>query len=416
MPPIGALCALKVYLATQDLSFLAWAYPRLQQWNDWWHSNRGDGKKWRDGNMDGLLEWGFDEEQEYGAVGARMLTAADKQRLALAEAGLTQSDAKFNEQLHTLELTSVGLNSLYALDTELLISVSREIGLTTEADRWQIRYDEIKKQINDKLWNEEEGIYFDRHWDGRFSSRLSPENFYPLIAGIPDEDRAKRLMTALRNYQKSEQASAGGPAQPAMNYLLYLGLKRYGFYAEAAELARQSTLSARAAMERPGEKSGKLADLFNGKASSVRGSLNPQQPSFAGMLFLPGIEELISTDPWSGLTFGNLAATEESRIERVKIGGVNLDVIMGPKRTVIRRNGNIEIEFEAPVRLKGYRSNDRALSFIAETKETVRALVPASEGRKVSVSVNDKILGSTSPGAAASFKIKEGDSKVLIVR
>lgn len=415
MPPLGALCALKVYLATQDLAFLAWAYPRLQQWNDWWHSNRGDGKKWRDGNMDGLLEWGFDEEQEYGAMGARTLTVADKQRLAYAEAGQTSGDAKYNEQSHTLEISSVALNSLYALDTELLMSISREIGLTTEADRWQLRYDEIKRLVNEKLWSEEDGLYFDKHWSGKFSSRISLENFYPLIAGIPDETRARRMLTALHDYQKSEQAVAGDPAQAAMSYLLYVGLRRYGFYDEAAELARQCALSARAASTRTGEKTGKLAELFGGKTEPADKPLTPQQLSFPGLLYLPGIEEIISTDPWSGLTIGNLSVAEESRVERIKIGEASLDVIIGPKRTVIRRNGSIEIEFEAPVRLRGYRGNDRALGFMVEAKETVRALVPASEGRKVTVSVNDKILGSTSPGAAASFKVKDGISKVLIV-
>ncbi len=407
MPPLGALCVLKVYLATQDLAFLAWAYPRLQQWNDWWHSTREDGIKWRDGNADGLLEWGFDEEQEYGAMGARMLTVADKQRLAFAEAGQIPSDAKYNEQSHTLEMSSVALNSLYALDTELLMSISREIGLTTEADRWQLRLDEIKRLVNEKLWSEEDSLYFDRRWDGKFSSHISLENFFPLIAGIPDEARAKRMLTALRDYRKSEQAIVGGQAQAAMNYLLYVGLRRYGFYDEASELARQTNLSARAASEISGEKTA---------SQPSDNSLSQQQLSFAGLLYLPAIEELVSTDPWSGLTLGNLTAAEESRVERIKIGGANLDVIVGPKRTVIRRNGNIEIEFEAPVKLKGYRGNDRALGFLVEAKETVRALVPASEGRKVTVSINDKILGSTSPGAAASFKLKDGVSKVLIVR
>src|SRR5262249_58665242 len=45
MPPIGAFCVWKIYLTTQDLGLLAWAYPRLRQWNDWslparrdWHA------------------------------------------------------------------------------------------------------------------------------------------------------------------------------------------------------------------------------------------------------------------------------------------------------------------------------------------------------------------------------------------
>jgi hypothetical protein len=485
MPPLGALCTLKVYLATQDMEFLAWAFLRLQQWNDWWLANRGDGQAWRDGNKDGLLEWGFDAEVEYGAPGTLMLSNADKRRMAFAESGFVDrpqwldtekikaaasptssaappastaassppspppqpsGEVKYNDQTHTLEFSSVALNSLYALDTELMVTISREIGLAAEGERCQRRYDEIKRLMNEKLWSEEDGLYLDRHWDGRFSRRITLENFYPLLAGIPDEVKAKRMLTTLRDQRKfgglqllpsvprddaafvekaSEQTAFTGATHAAINYLLYLGLKRYGFYDEAEGLARQSLHAARAAYEKQGEAqrersaaaNGALFDLFASTSGQPVGeSLVPSRASFAGLMFLPAVEELISADPWLGMTIGSLIAPEEARVERVKVAGGSLDVMIGPKRTVVRRGDKSEIEFEAPVRLRGYRSTDRTLTFTVEAKAEVRALVPPAEGRKVTVSVNDKVLGSTSPGASASFKVKEGLSKVLIVR
>ncbi len=471
IPPLGAMCVLKSYLTTQDLSFLAWTYPRLQQWNDWWLANRGDGAAWRDGNKDGLLEWGFDAEVEYGALGARTLSADGKRRLAFAESGFADrpqwmntqlgnfgapspppadplqalpNDVRYNEQSHTLEMSSVALNALYAMDTELMAQISRELGLTADAERWQARYDEFKKLVNEKLWSEEDGLYLDRHWDGRFSRRVSLENFYPLIAGLPDEARAKRMLAVLWDKQKfggdwmlpsisrddvafaqksAEQTATTGAVNAAMNYLLYLGLKRYGFYAEAAQLARNSTAMARAGLEKQGEQSGGVSptgvlfDLFASTTGRpIDESRNPSRASFAGLMFLPGIEEVVSADPWAGVTIGGLSVTDEMRIERVKIADAMLDVVIGPKRTVVRRGDKVEVEFEAPVRLRGYRSNERALTFTVEAKVEVRALIPGSEGRKVTVSVNDKVLGSTSPGAAATFKVKPGQSRVLIVR
>lgn len=144
--------------------------------------------------------------------------------------------------------------------------------------------------------------------------------------------------------------------------------------------------------------------------------MNVRQPSLAPLLYLPAIEEALATDPWFGLTFGNQNATEEARIERVKIAGSSLDIVLSPKRTIIRRDGNVEIEFEAPVRLRGYRSNDRILACMVETKTEVRVQIPGAEGKKITASVDDKVLGSTSPGAAASFKIKEGSHKLLVVK
>ncbi len=465
MPPVGALCAWKIYLTTHDLGFLAWVYPRLRMWNDWWFSNRGDGQAWRDGNGDGLLELGFDAELEQGQLGARSMSNAAKQKLAFSESGLDDrpqwlngqaaatepstsaqppnqttlgDEAKYNEATRTLEYTTVGLNALYALDTEILIMMARELGLPLEQDKWQLRYEQLRKMINEKLWSDADGLYLNRHWDGRFSHRLSPENFYPLAAGLVDEERAKQLLATLRDPKKfwgdqllptiarddpafAEKRVGRGAVWAPMNYLIYLGLKRYGYHAEAAELAHKNLALTRAALE----KGGKFHDQYSaadgrpvGERSGERAEeeSDAQRTYFFGLMIWPAIEELISADPWAGLSFGSIAVAEESRIERMKFSGGKFDVIFGPKRTVIRRDGRIEVECEAPARLRGYRVSDRVIAFVIEARERTHLLVPASEGRKITVSVDDKVLGSTSVGAAASFKVSSGLHKVLIVR
>ncbi|MGE0129124.1 MAG: amylo-alpha-1,6-glucosidase [Blastocatellales bacterium] len=461
MPPIGALCVWKVYLTTHDLGLLAWAYPRLRQWNDWWFSNRGDGQAWRDGNGDGLLELGFDAELEQGQLGARTLSNAAKQKLAFSESGLEDrpqwlnghasapgaansnqpdpksdsgDEARYNDKSHTIEYSTVGLNALYALDTEILMMMARELGLPAESDKWQIRYEQIRKNINEKLWSEEDGLYLNRHWDGRFSRRLSPENFYPLVAGLADEEKAKRMVATLLDPKKfwgeyplpsisrddaafAEKTTGRGAIWAPMNYLIYLGLKRYEYHDEAAELARKNLSIARTALE----KSGRFYDQyssFDGRPVSEKSDEEGDGPRtyFFGLMLWPAVEELISADLWTGLSFGSVGATEESRLERISFSGVKFDVIAGPKRTVIRRNGKIELDCEAPVRLRAYRTGDRAIGFAIEAKERTHVLVPASEGRKITVSVNDKVLGSTSAGAAASFKVSAGINKVLIVK
>ncbi len=460
MPPVGALCVWKVYLTTQDLGLLAWAYPRLRQWNDWWFTNRGDGQAWRDGNGDGLLEWGYDAELEQGQIGARTLSNAAKQKLAFSESGLDErpqwlasqpliadttipapqpsppqnDEAKYNDTARTLEYSTVGLNALYALDTEILMMMARELGMPLEQDKWQLRHEQIRKTINEKLWSEEDGLYLNRHWDGRFSRRLSPENFYPLVAGLADEERAKRMIATLRDPKKfwgtqllpsisrDDPAFVGksagrGAVWAPMNYLIYLGLKRYGYYGEAADLARKNVVITRAALE----KGGKFHDQYSsldGRPVGEKGDEDSDalKTYFFGLMLWPAIEELVSADPWTGLSFGSVAATEESRVERVSLSGVKFDAILGPKRTVVRRDGKIEVECESPARLRAYRSSDRAIGFVIEAKERTHILVPAAEGRKITVSVDDKVLGSTSVGAAASFKVSAGMHKVLIVK
>ncbi len=461
MPPVGALCVWKVYLATHDLALLASAYPRLRDWNYWWFANRGDGQAWRDANGDGLLEWGFDAEMEHGQIGSRTLSNSAKQKLAFSESGLddrpqwlggqpvatgvepstqpqsqsaSSDEAKYNDQTRTLEYSTVGHNALYALDTEILMMMAQELGLPLESDKWQIRYEQIRKVINEKMWSEEDGMYLNRHWDGRLSRRLSPENFYPLIAGLADEERAKRMLRTLLDPKKfwgeqllpsisrddpafNDKTTGRGAIWAPMNYLVYLGLKRYGYHNEAAELARKSAALVRAALE----KGGKFHDQYSsadGRPISIKSDEEGDAPKtyFFGLMVWPGIEELISADPWSGLSFGSIAAAEEWRVERVSFTGAKFDAIQGSKRTVVRRDGKIEVECESPARLRAYRSNDRAIAFTIEVKERTQLLVPASEGRKITVSVDDKVLGSTSAGSAASFKVSAGIHKVLIVK
>jgi Trehalase len=440
MPPIGALCVWKVYLETADLELLTWAYPRLLRWNDWWLANRGDGKVWRDGNGDGLIEWGYDAELEQGALGARTLSSWVKTKLALSESGIddrpiltegnNSSEMNFNDVSHTLELTPVGLNSLYALDTEILMIIARELALKADAEKLEIRYERLRNYINHKLWSEEDGLYLNRQWDGRFSRRLSLENFYPLIAGLPGEERAMRMVNTLREPKKFGSGqplpfiarddpafAADSPGRGAIwavaNYLLYIGLRRYGYDDEAAEVARRSVVQGRSSWEM----SGKLYDHYsNADGKPVEGGEAKRRASFGWLMFLPGIEELISVDPWSGLAIGSLAVTEEAKIERVRLAGAKLDVILGPKRTVIKRDGDVELEFEGPVRIRSYRNTEPALTFVVQTKEQVQVKVKAAEGRKVTISVDEQVLGSTSPGADASFKVPAGMHKVLIVR
>ncbi|MGH9837246.1 MAG: MGH1-like glycoside hydrolase domain-containing protein [Blastocatellia bacterium] len=458
MPPIGAVSVWRVYLATRDLELLAWAYPRLKQWNDWWIADRGDGQSWRDGNGDGLLEFGYDAEAEQGALGARTLTNDAKRKLAFSESGLDerpqwngteaqpaegsgsskpqapglekQDVAKFNDRTRTLEFSTVGLNALYALDTETMALIARELGLGAEAGIWQTRYENIRTFINTKLWSEEDKLYLNRHWDGRLSRRISLENFFPLLAGIPDEERAKQMLEVLRDPKRfgflhplptiarddaafDGKSPGRGAVWAPMNYLLYLGLKRYGFFDEAGELARRSNATARAALG----KSGRLYDLYSSADdSAIEEKGDGLRGSFAGLMLWPALEELISADPWAGLTIGSTATTEESRIERLDFSGGVFDIIVGPKRTVLRRGDRIEVECEGAARLRTYRTAERVIMFGIETREQIRVLVPAAEGRKITVSVDEKVLGSTSAGAAASFKVPAGAHKVLVVK
>ena len=177
-PPVGAYCLLKAYMAsglgssTADTTLLAWAYPLLLGYHDWWFTAR-------DGNNDGLLNWG-----------SSPVPGEDDANLQAAcyESGLDNSpmydDAVFNTTTNTMNLDDVGLNSLYAADAWALSQIATILGITDDAQRLEAEYEAMGQKINSMLWNEDAGIYQNLFWDGTFSTELSPTLFYPLIAGI----------------------------------------------------------------------------------------------------------------------------------------------------------------------------------------------------------------------------------------
>jgi hypothetical protein len=108
-------------------------------------------------------------------------------------------------------------------------------------------YEHMKQLVRDKLWNEKDGIYENRFWDGRFSSRLSTTNFYPMFAGIATPEQAERMIkehllnskefwgkyvapTIARNDPTfPDQFYWRGDIWGPTNYMLYQGINRYRF-------------------------------------------------------------------------------------------------------------------------------------------------------------------------------------------
>jgi putative isomerase len=124
--------------------------------------------------------------------------------------------AVFDPHTYTMNLNDVGLNSLYALDAECLASPAKALGEDADARRFADEYERMKHLIREKLWNERDGIYENRYWDGKFSQRLSPTNFYPLFAGIatPEQAIGRRLVTPTRIITHGAATAAGIPTTP----------------------------------------------------------------------------------------------------------------------------------------------------------------------------------------------------------
>ncbi len=153
-------------------------------------------------------------------------------------------------------------NAILCRSNEDLLSIAEIIGEDISQIR---RWTEItKKAVNRKLWHQKHEIYDD--FDLRAGMRIeddSVSNFLPLYAGIPSTEQAARLyqyldspafrclmighncyaVSSYSRYKTSFNAEQywRGPIWININWMLYEGLKRYG-YEKKAEQFRNSII------------------------------------------------------------------------------------------------------------------------------------------------------------------------------
>ncbi|MGA7857209.1 MAG: trehalase family glycosidase [Terracidiphilus sp.] len=252
-PPVGSITVLELYRKYHDRWFLEEAYEPLLRWNRWWALHR---------DIQGYLTWGSDAQNEPRDL-------ADKFRGvragATGEAGMDGSpiydDAVFNPQTHLLEFADVGLMSIYIADCDALATIADTLHKPADANELRERGARYRAKLG-TLWSDEHGIFLNKDLHtGRFSTRLSPTLFYPMLAHAATAEQAKRMVEDhLLNPKEfwgewvipsiarddptfKDQNYWHGRIWGPMNYLVYLGLCNYdGDEIEQArrELAQKS--------------------------------------------------------------------------------------------------------------------------------------------------------------------------------
>jgi glycogen debranching enzyme len=239
-------------------------------------------------------------------------------------------------------------------------------------------YEKMKELINAHLWNQREGFYFDRHWDGRFSTRKAASNFYPLLARIPDERRAQLMLRHLRNpkefwgdyvvptISKDDPAFNDpknpdrqywrGTIWPPTNYLVYQGLKAYGEDALASEFAKKSSSLFM--------RSWTNFQLCPENFHPLTGEASGQRFQSWGPLFaLLAVEEYLDFTPWEGFRFGMIQPDSKGTISRVSIQGRSYDVEASKKEIVLREEGKEIITIDGAAVVRHFLYSDNEVSF-----------------------------------------------------
>ena len=249
-PPVGAITVLGLYKQFHDRWFLEMAFEPLLRWNRWWPQHR---------QIDGYLAWGSDGD-------THPFNPDDHSRGtwqgAVYESGLDNSPmydgVVYNPQTHLLEMADVGLMSLYIADCDALAQIADALEKKPEAEELRARATKFRTSLA-TLWDEPSGIFLNKDLHtGQLSHRISPTNFYPLLAHAatpaqassminkhllnPGEFWGEWVMPAIARDDPAfkDQNYWRGRIWGPMNYLVYLGLRGYDDAEVRREFAQKS--------------------------------------------------------------------------------------------------------------------------------------------------------------------------------
>jgi len=249
-PPVGSMAFKQLYNRYKEKWLLEYVWDELLTWNRWWPKNRDN---------NGLLCWGSTPVPPP----LRSDADADSWQAAAFESGLDNSpmfdDVPFNKQTHLMEQADAGLTGMYIMDCDALAEIAEILGKATEAKELHDRAELYRKNLA-TLWDEKTGIFRNKRTDtGKFSSHISPTNFYPLLGKAATQQQADRM---IKEHFLNEKEFYGQWIMPSisrddpgyasqdywrgriwgpMNFLVYLGLRNYDLPLARKILAEKST-------------------------------------------------------------------------------------------------------------------------------------------------------------------------------
>ncbi len=167
-------------------------------------------------------------------------------------------DVVFNSKKNVMELADVGLMSFYIADCHALAQISEILGKKKDTSEIEERGKKYQKKLAD-LWDEETGIFLNKNLaTGEFSHRLSPTNFYPMLANACSQKQAETMMEkhyfnsnefygeyvmpsiARNDMAFSDNAYWRGRIWAPMNFLVYLGMCNYDLPGAKKDLIEKS--------------------------------------------------------------------------------------------------------------------------------------------------------------------------------
>ncbi len=152
----------------------------------------------------------------------------------------------------TGSIAAVDFSSYVVLQLEALAALAARIGRDEAAAGFSARAAWLRRRIDTRLWDDRDGLYYDRDATGSPVRMATIASLMPLWAGVPDARRAHLLVQRImapdgfgtlmplpsvaRGAPQFEPDMWRGPVWLNTAYGVIEGLRRYGYAREAAEL------------------------------------------------------------------------------------------------------------------------------------------------------------------------------------
>ncbi|MCG2716083.1 MAG: hypothetical protein L6422_07340 [Candidatus Marinimicrobia bacterium] len=219
----------------------------------------------RDVDGDGLFEWG-----PYGIIeNVRDGWNAVFQLFSEGE----DEGRDISDELDALDLSCQVANEMYYLNL-----MAKELGNKKGVEEWTKKFDKLAKLINKYMWDKQNKFYYhvamsdnSFEFEGESLKRKEIIGFLPMWAHVATKEQAKELVKHLKNPDSFRRKYGvptlaaddpnytafvdgccrwNGPIWLLWDYMVFDGLKNYGYHKEAKQLADKMMLAVSTQLEK----------------------------------------------------------------------------------------------------------------------------------------------------------------------
>jgi glycogen debranching enzyme len=288
----------------------------------------------------------------------------------------------------------VDLSSQMVRQYRDLAFIAQETGQKSKADMFEARANEIAKKINELMWDEQSGMYWNLDDSNTWQKCRAIGFSWPLMAGVASQSQAERLKCHLMDtntfYRMTPFATLAatepqydpkggywlGSSWAPTTYQAIKGLERYGFEQEAAAASEKYLTSMAAVFKKTGT-------VWENYAPDSNAPGNSSKPDFVGWTGCGPIALLIENviglrpDAAHDRVTWHLRRTDRHGIERLRLGGTTLSLVCkkrdsadSPATLTLSANSKFTVEILHP---KG------KMVVSLEPDKTVEIVVPGSD-------------------------------------